>query len=118
MREIQGDTGWLSGGDSEPDAVANFRFSKPSFDDATKNTIAHKGHLTLMTSRNPFDIGVEKRNLRDLPYEEIHDRQVFSQKFLHDNGIRWALENHILNRIPIWKLINDELTNLLLMCIQ
>ena len=111
VREIQGPNGWLSGGNIEPDAVKNFQFRPSEIDDATKNQIVYKGLFTLMLARRPFDIGSDRRSLRDIPCDEIHDHHIFPQKFLYDNGIKGVKANQILNRMPIWKATNERVSS-------
>lgn len=111
IREILAQDGWLSGGSSDPDAVASYQFPKSSIDEATKNTTVYKGLMTLMISKNPYDIGTERHPLRKLPDSEIHDHHVFPQKFLKDNGIKGVEANQILNRMPVWKTTNERVSS-------
>ena len=111
VREIQAPSGWLSDGGDEPDAVTNFQFTSSSIDEATKNTTVYKGLMTLMISKSPYDIGLERRRLRDLAETDVHDHHIFPQKFLKDNGIKGVEANQILNRMPIWRTTNERISS-------
>lgn len=111
VREIQGPSGWLSDGEEDPDAVVNFQFASSSIDEATKNTTVYKGLMALMVSKAPYDIGFMRKKIRELPESDIHDHHIFPQKFLKDNGIKGTAANQILNRMPIWRTTNEQISS-------
>jgi len=111
VRELL-EEGWLFGEGEEPEAVSSYQFPKSSISEANKNTILYKGLMALMISRDPYDIGAERRRLRECPDGEIHDHHIFPQKFLKDNGIKGTDANQILNRMPIWKSTNESIGSL------
>lgn len=111
VREILAHDGWLGDGTVDPDAVLSYQFPSSSIDEATKNTTVYKGLMTLMISRNAYDLGYERKPLRELPESEVHDHHVFPQKFLKDNGIKGVEANQILNRMPIWKTTNERISS-------
>lgn len=111
VREILGVDGWVGGEQSAPDAVTSYQFPVTSIDEATKNTTVYKGLMTLMIAGNPYDLGIQRRRLREYPDSEIHDHHIFPQKFLKDNGIKGVDANQILNRMPIWKSTNEQISS-------
>lgn len=106
---IKRDGGWLHSDDKAPEAVQDFSFRRSSLDDSTKQSAVYKGVLALILTNNPYDIGLERKPLRDLPSSEIQDHHIFPQKFLNQHGIKGVRANSILNRMPIWAKTNVEI---------
>jgi len=112
LKEWLGDSGWLFNDEVLPEVVRDFQFRPSSLESAAKNSSVYKGLMSLMLSRAPADLGVDRRPLDGVSAENIHDHHIFPLKFLQNSGIKGPEANQIANRMPIWKVTNEKLSSL------
>jgi hypothetical protein len=111
-REGEND-GWLDKPENEPDSVKDFSYQASILDDVSRaDNAIYRGVISLLLSRKVTDLGADRRNLSELPWEEIEDHHIYPKQFLGPYGIKGDAVNNIANRTPLLRKTNQKIGNL------
>jgi hypothetical protein len=104
--------GWLDNPEREPDSVREFSYRTSILDDVSRiDNAIYRGVMSLLLSKKISDFGPQRRNLVEVPWEEIDDHHIYPKRFLGPYGIRGDRVNNIANRTPLTRSTNHAMGN-------